>query len=359
MTPLSFIAGILLFTNSLSFTTNSLTGFIIHQDSIFGTNQILSLNLDSPVKDTEGNPLTQISTNGVYTLIAPDGWGYQQFIQLPRDTTNFNSYVPGSLAYQCVTNTQARTNGLTPASEAMFSTASWSTTNFVRNPNFWLAFAPEKTAIVIGQGNPLTGEIGDAAVSPRHVINCAHAPFGVGNKLLFIDDNGSDVWRTVMANKNYGYPGSDINVALLDSDLPSTVNPFKILPTKCVAWLPTLTNSPTLHIVAANQDKKVFPKLLGKSPWDSILLVNSSALWLGTNWNVTIRSGDSGHALMLLVGTNLVLLSHWTSAGSGTFYSYPTNFTLIDAGMHYLSTNNDLSSDYQLSTVNLSAFPTY
>lgn len=359
MNILSIISTGLLFTNTILFTTNSSIGTATVRDEILGTQSYLSLNLNKPIRDVNGNFVSVVTNAGEFAILSSVGWGYQQNLSIPSGVTSFNSYVPGSLSYGLVTNLQARTNGLTPSSEAMFSSANWVTTNFTPNANFWLKAAPQKTAIVIGEGNPLTGSIGGSAVSPRHVINCSHAQFGIGTTLVFVDDTGSSIVRSVIAVSQIA--GTDISVELLNADLPSTIHPFTVLPL-------TFTNEmtlmhPNIQLVGCNQSKQMFPKLTWTfSAFNSQITTFSSALWLGVAWNYSIIGGDSGHPLMIMVGTNLVLVSGWYEAfgdGSELEDNYEFYESQINAAMHFLSTNNAVGSDYQLTTADLSGWPTY
>jgi hypothetical protein len=382
MNPLEIISSLLLFTNSISCTATNFSGVetVTNKDEIQEAT-IYSLTTRAPVRDADGNVISTITNTGVYTLVSPTGWGYQRQLTVPIENSNFVSYLPGSLAYNMVTNLQARTNGFSNPSvaESRFSTANWTTTNFIPNPGFWFSFAPQLTATVVAMGsvgsNNMVGQIGGSAITPRHVLNCAHAPYGINTFLIFVDDNGSNVGRTVIGS--IGVPNSDINVVLLDSDLPSTVHPFALLPP---AWTNSFSNlagnlpivigqplplgSPGIQLVGYNQAQQVFPKLGTNFSYGETaeFWAVPDASWLGADWDYTVYSGDSGHPVMLLMGTNLVLFSHWYGIGSGDTAVgdiYAQFEPAIQSAMHWLSTNYNVGSDYQISTVDLSAFPTY
>lgn len=345
----------------LTWTTNGTVQTITNKDSIYGTNLVFNIAADLPVIDSHGNSVTTISQSGMYSY-QYQNWYYQQFITLPTGTqTALVSYVPGSLAFETVTNTQAHMNALSfTAACNMFTTQNWSTTNFVRNANFWLQGCPELTAIVIGEGATSlggSGSIGGSAISPRHVINCAHAPFTSGLVLTWVDDNGAPIQRTVIDSTNYSIGVNDINIGLLNADLPATIHPFTLLPTNAAAVLPTLTNGVQLQVLGYNQGQQLFPKLWTGYQTSSVNYFSSSPQWVGTAWNYTVVGGDSGHPVMMLIGTNLILLSHWTYAYGG--YSYFNFIPTINFAMHFLSTKNSLSSDYQVTTNGLTGWPRY
>ncbi len=361
MSALSFIAGVLAFTNTFSLITNAINATATNRDVVTGVQLVYSFTANGTVKDTNGVPQTSITQSGIYSICGPDGWGYQSNIQISATTNvGVQSFVPGTLAYETVTNAQARTNG---QDVRLFTTLDPAHTNFVRNASCWLAGIPQLTASVVAEGNPApsSSQIGGSAVTPRHVINCAHAPYVSNSVLEFVDSTGAVITRTVIANTNFGYPGTDINVALLNADLPATVFPFQVLNSNYLAYLPCLTNgsgAPYAQVQAIGQNrlKYVFPKL-----WQGIgssVQALSASAWCGTAMNVSISGGDSGHPIFILVGTNAALIGHWTSA-SGCNANYGVYFTQINTAMHWLSTNNGLSSDYQLTPANLSGFPTF
>jgi hypothetical protein len=106
-----------------------------------------------------------------------------------------------------------------------------------------------------------------------------------------------------------------------------------------------------------NQDLKLFsqPMIFGSLAnvnWNS---ANSAPFGLTTLWNVGLRGGDSSAPERLLIGDQLVLISHNTSPGGGPNYTF--YFQAINQQMHYLSTNNNAGTDYQLSPFSLTNWP--
>ena len=366
MSPFDVICMAVVFTNGISCVTNY--ALSTNKDEIVGSPNSFSMtNNPTPVKDMNDNVVSLVTNAGIYKLTSPLGWGYQQQLQIPTNQTVFLTYAPTSLSYHLITNLQARTNGFSDPSSAerMFSTQNWSTTNFIPNTGFWLSFAPQKTAIVVARGSPLTGSIGGSAVSKRHILSCAHSSYATNEALFFVDDNGSLVERTVIG-RTLNVAGTDVAVFLLNSNLPDTIHPFSVLPTSYTNQMPLLVTK--IQLVGCNQAKQMFPKLAtnffgscitnagnGVVGWSGEQ--DTNPLWLGTNWNVMVITGDSGHPIMMLVGTNLVMVSHWTYVNSGCNYAYYESS--INSAMHFLSTNCNAGSDYQLSTFDLSAFPTY
>ena len=73
--------------------------------------------------------------------------------------------------------------------------------------------------------------------------------------------------------------------------------------------------------------------------------------------NVTIRGGDSSNPALLLIGDQLVLVSHNYQVNGGP--GYARQLPLINRAMHLLSTNHFLHSDYQLTPFPLTNWPAF
>jgi hypothetical protein len=255
------------------------------------------------------------------------------------------------------------------------ASTNWATTQpLVRNANFWLHFAPEITAIperfatpVTGGANAykLNGQGGFFAISPRHILTVDHM-LGAGNtndqNLLFIDDKGSNVVRWLIGVVQLS--AVDLDVGILNADLPPTVHPFKVLPAGYTNYLPELIQPGLrgqVQLVCCDQWRTVKPALWQMSAYNTgfylVYFNDNNPAWLGTNGNRTHVGGDSGCPIMALVGTNLVCVTGYDSSAHAPDVSgYIPD---INTSMHYLSTNFNLGSDYQVATCDLSRFQPY
>ena len=303
-----------------------------------------------------------------------------------------SAQVLGDLAYNSRTNLIAHTNnwgadplGVNGAESIFFSnpclpqfmnggstgptSTHWATTQpLVRNTNFWLRFAPEITAIPerFGTGGAsayaLTGQGGFFAISPRHILTVDHM-LGAGNtndqNLLFIDDQGSVVVRRLIGVVEL--TNVDLDVGILNADLPSTVHPFSVLPFGYTNYLfelmlPALRGR--VQMVVCDQWRAVKPALWQMSADNGLFHLvyfnDDSATWLGTNGNRAHIGGDSGCPVMALVGTNLVCVSAYDAGNTAPDVSF--YIPDINAVMHALSTNFNAGSDYQLKIVDLSGY---
>ena len=270
------------------------------------------------------------------------------------------------LANNILTNTIASTNGLTWG-EAwnMFSFMQYpngTNLQYTVNPDFWFSFAPEKTASSVmkwsGTSTPtnVTDQEDVNLIAPCYAVTCHHAPTGVGTWVAFVDDNGNLVIRQVIATTNFA--GTDVQLLVLNADVPTnSVHPYKELPPSVTNYIVNpITN---LAVEAKHQDQgwgaAVLSGDIANSEVPTVDPVDSN--YLGTAWLHPVTGGDSGCPITALINTNLVLLGHWFYPETEENYVYSQR--AVNNMMHYFSTNYNLSTDYQIQTVDLSQFQNY
>ncbi len=192
-------------------------------------------------------------------------------------------------------------------------------------------------------------------VSPRHYLAQTHvtwAPFFNGHDAVVFSDTNNQVYTRM--SLQYTNVGNGIAVGILDSDLPSSVGYVPLLPGNYTNWLSKFSD---MQGIGVNQDYLVFGiavRFGNFVRWESLSGV-PVPFGLGTNWTACadpdakchLRAGDSSDPVQLLIENHLVLLSSATTTVSGP--DYAMSAAAINAGMHYLSTNNGLRTDYQLS----------
>jgi hypothetical protein len=178
------------------------------------------------------------------------------------------------------------------------------------------------------------------AVSPLHVVMAAHYQRPVGLAVVFHDRKGRPHRRTLVAVESI--PMLDAAVGKLDSPLPSSVRPYRLLP-------------PSSHYealvgclaVVTDQQRRAFVHEVG-------LVTNGAVFFRHTNrvepmFGKVLIGGDSGHPSFLLVGGEMVLIGTHSAGGAGgdAFYSYPRLFSEVNEAM------TKLGGGYQLSVVPL------
>jgi hypothetical protein len=266
----------------------------------------------------------------------------------------------GPLAYYLSTNTAAYASGHSVDHDSECEVSGWnymqySGTNFfllsnaVWSASFWLKGAHGLSATAIGFSNSLAGQGLITMISPRHYLHARH----MGNLpglVAFLGTNNVIYLRYPLEKAQ---AGPDTDVGILNADVPPAVGFLPVIPANYADWLPT---DSFVQGIGMNQDLMLFgePMVLG-SPfvmWNSHM---TAANGLANKWNVTIRGGDSSNPAMLLIGNQLVLVSHNYFVQGGP--NYVAQFDLINQQMHYLSVHNNVGSDYQLTQYSLTNWP--
>lgn len=271
---------------------------------------------------------------------------------------------PGSLAYHLATNAVARARGHAGNPTDMLILSNWSyaeytqtnlhfLTNSVWSPQFWLYGVHGLAATAIGFSNGMGGQGLVTMVSPRHYLFSAHM-HPEGYNIAFLDTNNVIHWRRTLQRTDLA---TDTAVGILNADLPPSVEFLPVLPSDYYNYLPTNSSS-VMQGLSMNQGMLLFSQPMNFSfpgfvAWNPNIPIPSG---LGTNWSVHIRGGDSSDPAMILIGNQLVLVSHIFGVQGGP--NYATQISAINRAMHELSTKNHAGSDYQLTTLPLTNWPT-
>jgi hypothetical protein len=172
--------------------------------------------------------------------------------------------------------------------------------------------------------------------------------------MAFLDTNNVLYWRQIVQCVRVGT--TDIAVGILDAEVPPSVGFLPVLPPDYSTYLPT-NSSIYVQGIGMNQDMRIFSQ---PTTFEGLFPVDWSSggvipFGLGTNWSVTVRPGDSSDPERFLINNGLVLVSHNESAVGGPNYAFQLD--AINQNMHYLSTNNNAGTDYQLTLFSLTNWP--
>lgn len=275
------------------------------------------------------------------------------------ETTADESYRPGTLAYHLATNAVGRAEGRYGGHndkvvlEAPYSTRLTKFAEAAWSRACWLHDVQGLSATPIGFSNSLSGQGLPTMVSPRHYV-CATHMHPEGYKLIaFLDTNNVIHWRSTLQRVDVG---SDTSVGLLNADLPPAVGFLPVLPASFTNYLPA-TSTNVVQGIGMNQDMYLFsqPMTFGNPTFVNWNSRQTAPFGLATNWNATLRGGDSSNPDMLLIGNQLVLVSHNYFVQGGP--NYASQIPAINAAMHRLSTNNHAGTDYQLTVFPLTNWP--
>lgn len=188
-------------------------------------------------------------------------------------------------------------------------------------------------------------------ITPRHIALSEHYTLNVGNVVLFVASDNSIVTRTVSAVQRIG--STDISIAKLDSDVPSTITHYPILDNQTFEKYLNDgfdMNINNLPMVVLDQEDKVLIKDTRKNSFitstdvSHVQSQNSNRL----SFNETLIGGDSGNPSFVLIGNKPALV--FTHYGSDIGPSYPYYRQGIQNAI------NNMGGEHQLSTIDLSCF---
>jgi hypothetical protein len=227
----------------------------------------------------------------------------------------------------------SRTNGLARLFSSVIGT------QFERNPKFWLRGVSGAQAIHAGGG------AGAMAITPWHVLGANHWKQDVGAHLYFCDAVGKTVTRTVVAGTEIRSDvKSDIFLAVLDKALPNSIAPLPLMPSD---WSNHIGSEPLLVTAMNHRSEFGIATLISPQnqvgPWFRYGCSYCSSALAPNLPFLALHAGDSGHPIMTLVDTNLILLGHITLENGDSNFSgpdYSSYASDIQSAISSLGTNN-------------------
>ncbi len=287
------------------------------------------------------------TADGVATVVARTPW-------LTRRTTvsmtrtvgvtskTFVSFVAGSLAKHLLDSMTTLATGKSSFNQPLFTATNFAGQQYTRNTECWVPL--DLSGIAMSDDSLGRG----CAVSPRHVILASHVG-GQGATVHFVAANNAVVVRTITGL--VGVSG-DLSVGVLDSDLPASIKPLKVLPATFANYLPSVTSWPVPGFCIDGQ-KKVLAQEIAKLFDAAIIRTAQSSPF--SSLTEPIVGGDSGNAALMVINNEPVLLGcFYTAAGnSASCPSICSNIAGVNAAM------TTLGGGYQLTTVDLSGFNFY
>lgn len=246
----------------------------------------------------------------------------------------------------------------------VYSTRDFDNGVFARSSDFLLSNTHTEAITCASPWNSQQGQFrAGTAITPRHVLVAAHYTITQGNTIKFVTADNVVIERTVVGKRSLSI-NADIDLLILDSDLPTTITPCKLFPSNFEDYLPAGSSStsyaatgiPLLTINARGERASVreLLRIIPSGQTDAATVqikVPSETSDLYPFYESTI-SGDSGSPVFSVIGTELWLMNLWWSAGSGTLVSsvlsdINNTITLLDSDLGvstgYAATEGDLS----------------
>jgi len=157
-------------------------------------------------------------------------------------------------------------------------------------------------------------QMGGVAISPRHVLLAEHFSGGTGTASVangttwrFVTRDNVIVNRTITNKLRVGV--TDLCIALLDSDLPDTITPARVLPPDYANYSAP-ADYPAIY---SDFEKKVHVRWL----YDLGGFASLSADPLRSAWGEDVITGDSGSPMFIIFGRVPVLLGLFQTSTGG------------------------------------------
>ena len=271
----------------------------------------------------------------------------------------------------------SRLSGKSPSTAQDIFSNYTTKTNLQRNTDCWAHGLKGLTGFVawndrVGQEK----EVGGVALTKRHVLFAEHASYVVGDKVYFVTYHDVLIEREIVAVKLHpsaGYGYGDFGIALLNVDLPDSIEPVKVLPVNAYQFFDTdnFTNSITttwndgtdeILILNTDQEEKAlvsrldylqFQHFVDPNPdtyvtsdaYGSFRAITPSGSY--SSWYESPVGGDSGSPVTAVINGECVLLGLLsTTNGTGGFVSAPRNYNDLNRMIADLDSEHSTASRY-------------
>lgn len=268
-------------------------------------------------------------------------------------TGGLSSFPKGSYAYRDViglvnAEVDDRLSGQTAgtSSQNLYSTLNNAGSGTYVRSSTQLAADVDLTGISVFNDGALTATQPATLISPRHVVMAHHSLHANGTVFRFVTNTNTVVTRTLSSHSQIS--GTDIEIGLLDSDVPSTIKFFKVF---------TAANellASTGRAFFTDQNQKLFagyatlPASTTLSAITQIVASPQSTFWKSGGGVV----GDSSHPVFAVVDAQPVLLFVLHVLFSTTSIrgdSIAQSYTAINSAM------TSLGGGYQLTPVKITS----
>ncbi|HBX65815.1 MAG TPA: hypothetical protein DEG32_06550 [Balneolaceae bacterium] len=210
---------------------------------------------------------------------------------------------------------------------------------------------------------------GATAVTPRHIVMAKHFPLSATDGISFVEPDGTWISRNVIRVASDG--STDIAVALLDTALPSTIKPVKVVPSDFESYFDRDS--------VGNIDENARPICVGFDHEKKGLFFQVTKAGAGASKVITyfdgslvpapydeiaedLASGDSGNPLFIIIDGEPVLLTSWyTTSSSPAYHSYISTINGLIASVDSaqgISTGYTLT-EKSLNHLNLKRYPPF
>jgi hypothetical protein len=275
-----------------------------------------------------------------------------------QSITDLVGYITGSFANELTLSVDDNIEGTSiTGSLSIYTTQNHTSSSYVRNINCWCNDISSSMTCISPWNSTGGTQMGGTAISPLHVIFAAHYQIPIGATIRFVTGDNQVINRTItnkLTHPLYSPYYPDITVGLLDSPLPSSITPVKILPDNWTTYLPSLSAAYTIPTLCLDQFEHA-------TIADVYEIGNQVKLSYPNRLNSEKRAeyysikitGDSGDPVFIRTNNELILLTVLTFGGAGEGTSISSQKTYINTMM------SQLGGGYTLTEADLSSFTAF
>ena len=239
------------------------------------------------------------------------------------------------------------------------------TASYPRNPSLWCADVVNELTAVSPWNSEHLNRVGGTLITKRHIITSAHAALSISSVPLtvrFVDADSNVHTRTIVGCKTSAEWSrrsnrSDFRIYTLDSDLPDSIKPCKLMPSNWEDYLPDLNKSRPPQLVFDQEEKALVAdlrKIDAKLSYGAYPVQDDRAIF-----SESLIGGDSGNPAFLIVdpdpddsnvSSELVLNYVLTFGGTGSGTSLANCIPLLNATI--AGSDADASDRSDTTTIN-------
>lgn len=303
--------------------------------------------------------VTRVSDGNARIAFSVDSVSFEASVPCKRLASTtidvFNSWVDGSLGEELANAIDSRLVGQSPSTDrAVFSMQDHNSATYVRNVACW-AYDIDLTC-VSPWNNAGGAQRAGTAITSRHFLNAAHFELSLGNTIRFVTENNIVVSRTITGKARHPdyspyYP--DLTVYTLDSALPETITPCKILPPDWQNYLKQIQKGRPPAICFDQEEKALVSDLFQFSNY-AVFITPTNSQRLA--FSESIIGGDSGNPAFFVINDELVLLTVWTGGGAGAGTFVTPQISALNAMIATADAQAGVSTGLEVTTIDLSTF---
>jgi hypothetical protein len=242
----------------------------------------------------------------------------------------------------------------------VFTSQNHASATYVRNSDLWCADV-DLTCISPWNSDYANRKAG-TLVTPRHIVNSAHYEYPVGTSLRFVAADGMVHTRSVVGKKRHPdykpyYP--DLTVYTLDSDLPVSITPCKVLPANWGNYLSQNAQNRPPGFGLDQEEKALIIDFISHRNSTTTAFFSTPTDADRLIFHESKISGDSGNPAFFIVNGDLVLVTVWTSGGSGAGTIVSGHIAALNQMIIDSDAQAGVSTGYFVTEADFTAFPSY